>query len=184
MKTTLKKLSLAAAGAILLTLGVGRAAQAAVINFDSLSTGDMVDNQFLDLGVDFNGTATVLTAGNGLNPAYPAFSPNNIVYNFPPSTIRIDAVNSLWQNVGAYITGSENITLTAYSSENTVLGMMSTGGSNFLDAETGLLPNIFLNITAPNIAYVKFTNMGDQVGNSFTLDNFTFEPVPEFCPVN
>lgn len=184
MTTTLKKLSIAAAGAILLTLGVGKAAQAAVINFDSLSTGETVDDQFLDLGVDFNGSATVLTQGNGLNPAYPAYSPNNVVYNFPPTTIRIDAVGSLWQNVGAYITGSENITLTAYNSDNTVLGTASTGGSNFLDADTGLFPNIFLNIVAPNIAYVKFTDAGGDMGNSFTLDNFSFDKVDAFCPVH
>lgn len=182
MTTTLKNLSIAVAGAILLTLGVGRGGQAAVITFDSLSTGETVDHQFLDLGVDFNATATILTAGNGLNPVYPAFSPNNVVYNFPTSDIRIDSVGSLWQNVGAYITGTESITLTAYGSDNTILGTASTGGSNYLNAGSGLLPNIFLSIFAPNIAYVKFSDTNGEIGNSFTLDNFTFEKINEFCP--
>lgn len=184
MNATLKKLSLAAAGAIILALGVGKAGEAAVITFDSLSAGDIVDNQFLDVGVDFNGTAGVLTQGQGLNPQYPPVSISNVVYNSLPGIIRVDAVGSLWQSVGAYITGNTNVILTAYSSDNIVLGTTSTGGSNYIGANTGLLPNIFLKTAVPNIAYVQFMDENESMGNSFTLDNFMFEKAEVSCPTN
>lgn len=184
MKTTLKKLSIAAAGVIILTLGVGKAGQAAVINFDSLSPGEIVDNQYLDQGVDFNGTPSVLTVGAGLDPAYPPVSGNNLTYNYPSNAIRIDAVGSAWESVGAYITGIQKISLTAYNADNRVLGTTSTGGSNFINSGTGLPPNIFLKIVASEITYVKFRTEDELSSNSFTLDNFTFQSKPIACPAS
>lgn len=184
MKTTLKKLSIAAVGVIILTLGVGKAGKAAVINFDSLSPGEIVDNQYLEQGVDFNGTSSVLTAGAGLDPAYPPVSGNNLTYNYPSNAIRINAVGSVWESVGAYITGIQKISLTAYDADNRVLGTTSTEGSNFLNSGTGLPPNIFLKIVASDIAYVKFMTDDELSGNSFTLDNFTFQPKLTVCPAH
>jgi hypothetical protein len=55
-----------------------------------------------------------------------------------------------------------------------MLGSVSTGGANFIGAGTGLPPNIFLSISNFDITRAVFTD----TGNSFTLDNFTFTPVP------
>jgi len=178
----IKNLSIAAVGTVFLTLGAGKAAQAAVINFDSLSPAEVVDNQYVDVGVDFNGNASVLSIGAGLNEAsFPPASGRNVVYNDPvltsSSDIRVDAVGLLWQSVGAYITGNDSVTLTAYTSDDSIVGTASTGGANYVGATTGLLPNIFLSITAPDIAYVTFTD--EKTGNSYTLDDFTYEAVPE-----
>jgi len=181
--TTFKNLAIAAAGAIMLTLGIGKSAEAAVINFDSLSPGEIVDNQFLDLGVDFNSTSAVLTLGEGLDPTYPPFSGNNLVYNYASSAISVNAVGSTWDSVGAYITGIGQITLTAYDADNRVLGTTSTSGSNFLNASTGLSPNIFLKVATSNIAYVKFMAESELGPNTFTLDNFIFELSAAYCPV-
>jgi hypothetical protein len=176
-------MSIIPAGAIMLTLGLGKTGQAAVINFDSLSPGEIVDNQFLNLGVDFNGTPSVLTLGDGLDPTYPPVSGNNLVYNYPSNLISVNAVGSTWDSVGAYITGIGQITLTAYDAENRVIGTTSTSGSNYLNADTGLAPNIFLKVASSNIAYVRFMAENGLSDNSFTLDNFTFEPSPAYCPL-
>lgn len=183
MTTTFKNLAIAAAGAIMLTLGIGKSAEAAVITFDSLSPGEVLDNQFLDMGVDFNGTSAILTLGEGLDPTYPPFSGNNIAYNFASSAINVNAVGSTWDSVGAYITGIGQITLTAYDAENRVLGMTSTSGSNYLNADTGLSPNIFLKVATSNIAYVKFMAESELGANTFTLDNFSFQQSAVYCPV-
>jgi hypothetical protein len=181
MTTTLQNLSLAAVGALMLTFGIGKTAEAAVINFDNLHSGEIVDNQYLDLGVDFNGSPSVLTQGDGLDPNFPPVSGNNLVYNYPFDAITVNAVNSAWDNVGGYVTSGFGVTLTAYDANNRVLGMASTSGSNVLNSTTGLSPNIFLKVVASNIAYVKFMAQDGAGGNSFTLDDFTFERDPAYC---
>ena len=182
MNTSFKNLALAAASTIIMLMGIGKSGEAAVINFENLAPGEVVDNQFLDLGVDFNGTPSVLTMGEGLDPTYPPVSGNNLIYNYPFNAINVNAVASTWDSVGAYITGIGQVTLTAYDVENRVLGMTSTNGSNYLNSGTGLSPNIFLKVAASNISYVKFMAEDKASNNSFTLDNFTFEPSPVYCP--
>ncbi|MCF2151134.1 hypothetical protein IQ276_032860 [Desmonostoc muscorum LEGE 12446] len=179
----IKNLSITLAGLSLMTIGTALAsapaALAAVIDFDSLSDFEIVDDQFLSLGADFNGTASILQLGSTLNPDFPPVSGNNIIYDNPSlgsGTIRIDAVDSFWSSVGGFVTGNTNVTLTAYNASNSILGTASTGGANFDGAGTGLLPNIFLSITYPDISYVTF----EDSGNTYTIDNFTFtKSVPE-----
>ena len=182
MTSTFKNLAIAAVGTIMLTLGISKLAEAAVITFDSLSPGEIVDNQFLDLGVDFNGTSAILSLETGLDPTYPPVSGNNVAYNYVSNALSVNAVGSTWDSVGAYITGIGQITLTAYDADNRVLGTTSTSGSNYLNADTGLSPNIFLKVATSNIAYVKFMAEPGFGANSFTLDNFSFETSPVSCP--
>jgi hypothetical protein len=150
-----------------------------VIDFESLAEFEIVDDQFLSEGADFNGNSSVLSlSGGSLNPLFPPYSGDKVIYDDPYlgcGIIRIDAVGPVWNMVGGYVTGNSNVTLTAYASDSSVLGTDSTGGANYTGAGTGLLPNIFLSVRAANIAYVEFSNSG----NSFTVDNFTFQiPAP------
>ena len=56
-----------------------------------------------------------------------------------------------------------------------MLGFVSTGGANIIGAGTGLSPNIFLSLSDDfGITSAVFTGTGP----TFTLDNFTFIPVP------
>jgi hypothetical protein len=148
-----------------------------VIDFESLTDLEIVNDQFLGLGADFGATASVLRAGTTLNSNYPPNSGSNVIYDDPSlgsGVIRIDAVGLPWAMAGGYVTGLANVTLTAYASDSSVLGTASTGAANYLGAGTGLLPNIFLTVTAPGIAYVQFSD----TGNTYTVDDFTIEPVP------
>lgn len=166
-------------GVLSLVLMVSSSGLAAptVIDFESLADLEVVDNQFLSLGADFGGTASILRAGSSLNPIFPPNSGSNVIFDDPTlgtGIIRIDAVGSLWAMAGGYVTGNKNVTLTAYASDNSVLGTASTGGANYIGAITGLLPNIFLSVTAPGIAYVQFSD----TGNTYVVDDFTLQPIP------
>jgi hypothetical protein len=170
--TIIFALCLALAGA-----NTARAAPTIVIDFESLADYEVVDDQFLALGADFGGTASILQAGASLNSAYPPNSGINVIYDDPylgTGIIRVDAVGSPWAMAGGYVTGNTDVTLTAYASDGTVLGSASTGGANYIGAGTGLLPNIFLSVAVPGIAYVEFNDSG----NTYTVDDFTFEAIP------
>jgi hypothetical protein len=148
-----------------------------VIDFDNLADFEIVDDQFLELGVDFNGNARVLTQGISLAPAFPPFSSRNVIFDdtvLSSGELRIDAVDSLWSRVGGYITGNSRITMTAFATDNSILGTTATDGPNFAGSGFGFPPNIFLDITASGISHVTFSDSG----NTFTVDNFTFTQQP------
>jgi hypothetical protein len=154
-----------------------RAAPTIVIDFESLADYEVVDDQFLALGADFGGTASILQAGASLNTIYPPNSGINVIYDDPSlgaGIIRVDAVGLPWAMAGGYVTGMTDITMTAYASDGSVLGTASTGGANYSGAGTGLSPNIFLSVAASGIAYVEFSDFG----NTYTVDDFTFEAIP------
>jgi hypothetical protein len=144
-------------------------AYADVITFDNLPDRTIVTNQFP--GVSFTG-AQVLTAGVDLNPNFPPVSNPNVVFDFLNGTITATFTTPV-TSVGAFVTGNTSITETIFRGA-TMLGSVSTGGANFIGAGTGLPPNIFLSISDFDITRAVFTD----TGNSFTLDNFTFTPVP------
>ena len=162
--------------AILISVaGLAGAAPTIVIDFESLTDYEVVDDQYLALGADFGGTATILTAGVSLNPIFPPYSGSNVITDDPLlGIVRIDAVGSPWSMIGGYVTGNTNITLTAYAADSSVLGTVSTGGANYIGAGTGLLPNIFLSVTAPGIAYAVFSDSG----YSFTVDDLSLQAIP------
>ncbi len=148
-----------------------------VIGFDDLPDLAIVDDQFQSFGVDFGQTGVNLTTNQSLNSFYPARSGNHLIADYSTSplmgVIRADAINQLWTEVGGYVTGRTAVILTAFSPNNQILGQVSTGGANYVDAPTKILPNQLLQLTFPNIAYITFT--GDTLnGNSFTLDDFSF----------
>jgi len=153
------------------------AAPTIVIDFESLADGEIVYDQFLGLGVIFGANVSVLQDGTSLNPDFPPHSGINVIYDDPalgPGAFRMIAVGPLWAMAGGYVTGNTDVTMTAYALDHSVLGTTSTGGANYIGAGTGLLPNIFLSITAPGIFYVVFSD----TGNSFIVDDFTLQAIP------
>lgn len=161
-----------AAAVLILTAG---SVQADMINFDSLTDHELVNDQYiLELGAGFNGSARISASPGSL---YPFHSSPNVIENFNLDYIRgdikIDAVGTEWLMAGGYVTGAENVTLTAYNSSDAFLGSDSTGGANTSDYGIDKA-NMFLSVSAPSIAYVVFS-ISDNV---FTVDDFTFNPVP------
>lgn len=148
-----------------------------VIDFESLEDSEIVDDQFRELGADFNGNARVLTQGISLSPAFPPFSGRNVIFDdsvLSSGQLRIDAVGLLWSRVGGRITGNSRIILTAFAADNSILGTAETEGPNFAGNGFGLSPNTLLNVTASDISHVTLSDSG----NTFTVDNFTFTQQP------
>jgi hypothetical protein len=157
--------------------GLASAAPTIVIDFESLADLDIVDDQFLALGADFGGTASILRAGASLTSVFPPKSGSNVIFDDPQlgsGIIRVDAVGLPWAMAGGFVTGNTDVTMTAYASDGSVLGSASTGGANFVGAPTALLPNIFLSVTANGIAYVEFSDSG----NNYVVDDFTLQAIP------
>ncbi|MBN2315440.1 MAG: hypothetical protein JXM79_16035 [Sedimentisphaerales bacterium] len=171
--TILFALCLALAGA-----NTVQGAPTIVIDFESLAEFEIVDDQFLALGADFGATTRAVSAAGALDEAFfPPYSGDKAIWDDPQLSsgiIRIDTVGLPWVMAGAYVTGNTNVTLTAYASDGSVLGSDSTGGANYVSASTGLLPNIFLGVTAKGIAYVEFCD----TGNTYIVDDFTFKAIP------
>jgi hypothetical protein len=145
-------------------------AYADVITFDNLPDSTIVTNQFP--GVSFTGDAVVLTKGVGLNPVFPPVSDPNVIGATSNGIITATFTTPV-SSVGAFVTGSESITESIFRGA-TMLGSVSTGGANIMGASTGLPPNIFLSLSDFGITSAVFTGTGP----TFTLDNFTFTPVP------
>ena len=154
--------------AAVLILSTGSAHADMTIYFDYLPNGTFIDDQFLGLGADFNGLARICAYS-----AYPTYSSPNVIENLNPAIIRgnikVDRFGAEWLMAGGWVIGEDIVTLTAYDSSGFILGTPSlTGGAN-LDAE------IFLSVSAANIDYVIFSI---DSPNIFTVDDFTFVPVP------
>lgn len=128
------------------------------------------------LGVTFAG-AQVLACGGSLNCGpFPPASGKNVIYDQPGNggviTATFDyATTGKVDKVSARITGNRNITMTAFDAQGQALASASTGGANYVGANTGIPPNKLLEVssTAP-IASVRFADSG----NTFTVDDFTF----------
>ena len=148
-------------------------AYADVITFDNLPDLTVVTNQFP--GVSFSG-AQILTRGSSLNSQFfPPVSDPNVVYDFQNGNITATFASTPTggiTSVGAFVTGNTSITESIFSG-TTLLGSVSTGGANFVDAGTGLPTNFFMSISGFGITSAVFTNNLGR-GNTFTLDNFIF----------
>lgn len=130
-----------------------------------------------DFGVTFAG-AQVLQCGSSLNCGpFPPYSGRNVVYDIAGQggviTATFDTqITGRVDYVSARITGNRNITMSAFDSSGGLLGSAQTGGPNFVGSNTGLPPNILLEVTstAAPIARVTFHDSG----NTYTVDDFTF----------
>jgi hypothetical protein len=154
-----------------------------VIDFETGVVGQVIDDQFVGLGADFNGTTIFHGQQTGLPiNIFPPNSGDQVTVNLASlgAVIRVDAVGSLWSMAGGYVTATSNVTatMTAYGPSGSVLGSASVFDNCLPDACGSPNPNAFLSVAAPGIAYVEFTGDDEPPGGSFTMDDFTFE-LPE-----
>ena len=166
----MKSLTIFCAATILILSTGNVLADITVIDFESLGNNIVVDDQFSSLGADFNGDATAIIVSS--SSTTPPHSGSQVIWNCPSYNIQVDAVGPEWLMAGGYVTGTDIVTLTAYDSFGDPLGTDLTSGANIVGSG---IPNIFLSVSAPNIAYVKFSIKN---GGTFTVDDFTFNPVP------
>lgn len=159
-------------------VGVGLCATSsvcAVLNFDGLSDGDSVTNQFAASGATFQ-NAIALTAGVGLNEfEFPPRSNFNVISdNGAPITIDF---SSPLDSIFAYFTYAQGITMEAFDSGSSSLGTVSSAGgcaSNMaLSGTAGCLPNEQLSLSGIG-AISRVTITGNPAGGSFVMDDLNF----------
>jgi|SRR5215469_953156 len=151
---------------LVVTPCIGHADQ--VITFEGYPGYTVFTTQYP--GVNFNG-ATVLSLADGtLNPAFPPHSGENVVYN-PTGPMTINFASPV-QYFEGYFTYNAGLTIDAYNSSNTLLGVYnSLCTANYQGAGTACSPNELGEVTGSNISYVVITGGG---GNNFTLDDAEF----------
>jgi hypothetical protein len=166
------KLRLAAIGMIVF-LAVGSARAIVItndINFDDQPGGLVpVTTQYQYEGVTFD--AQTLSAADGsLTPYYPPNSYPIVVVPLDFTYVLASADGGVFTSAGAYVTGYGNTILDAYDAANNLVGSATVLGPNtFLSKGT---PNQFESVSAPNIAYVTFSNSFSPY--TFTVDDFTY----------
>lgn len=145
-------------------------ADTTVINFDGLTDGTSVTNQFS--GVTFS-NATVLTAGVSLDELeFPPKSGTNVVFD-DGGFMSIDFATPLTSFSG-FFTYAEQLTLIGLDgSGNVVDTTLSAFDSNLaVSGEPGSTPNELLQVSfAGGISSVRIE--GDPGGTSFVLDDAT-----------
>ena len=163
--------------ALLMALPSAVFATTLTIDFESLSDGDGVTNQFP--GVTFS-NARVLTAGSSLNEfEFPPHSGSNVVFD-DGGPISI-GFNSPILSIGGYFTYLTPLMLTAFDANHIVLGSIASAfSSNSGDA--GSSPNELLQFSSGlGISSVIFA--GNPLGGSFTLDDVTLTSLPQTTAV-
>lgn len=158
-------------GFVLFLLLKSATASATLIDFESLPDLSSVTNQYASQGVTFANTIS-LTSGFSLNEfSYPPHSGQVVVGddNAPIEMMFTNPAN----NISAWFTYSDSLTITAYDSSNVALGNLSLSGSNlgFSDQVSLAFNNVARLVVAGN------TN------NTLTMDDLSFTessaPVPE-----
>ncbi len=150
------------------------------LGFDGLADlGTNIDG----FGVKFTG-ATVLACGGSLNCiGFPPFSGRNIIYDQPGFGGVITAeFNSAKtgkvSKVKARVTGNTSVQMTAFDEEGFIVGIDFTGGANYVGSGSSIEANKLLTVdtteTSDFIAHVTFRDSG----NTFTIDDFTFDAKP------
>jgi hypothetical protein len=150
-----------------------------IIDFDSLSDGDVVTNQFV--GLTFS-NALVASSGISLNEfEFPPRSGSNVIFD-NGGPLSITFANPVMNVTGSF-TYAVPITLSAFDSSNNFIGSVTSLFSNnlALSGDPDSSPNELISFSfASGISRITIT--GDVFGGSFTLDDLTINTataVPE-----
>lgn len=199
--TIMKKLSIFTVGAILIALGMGGAAQATVIDFDTDANGNSIDappnflettaltNLYAPLGVAFSGPGTL--AGGAIldqlgNFGINALSGSNfLAFNrfaslsngslpTDPETIRFDTPISKFSIFASGGFESNTFQLEAFDINDVLIG---TTAITTVAAQWGQLS---FSQTMGNINRIVLTGVG--IDNTFVYDNLSFTPASTSVP--
>jgi len=157
-------------------------AQAGIVDFESFSDSEIIENQIPGVTVQ---NAIVLTAGISLNEFdFPPRSGVNVISD-NGGPIEIVFSTSVLSFAG-YFTYVVPLAIEAFDATDTSVALAQSlfSANDGFTGEAGSSPNELLQVAfAPGIARVVIT--GDALGSSFVLDDLTFEegseiPEPRF----
>ncbi|MDX2181535.1 MAG: hypothetical protein SFV18_18215 [Bryobacteraceae bacterium] len=151
-----------------------------ILDFESLTDGDVLNNQFP--GMAFQ-NATVLTAGISLNEfEFPPRSGSNVVFDDGgPITITFGGLVFAF---GGYVTYSSQISITAFNlAGDKVAQAIASFNSNLaITGDAGSSPNELLAVEFVT-GISRITIGGNPTGASFTMDDALFTNIPEPIPM-
>lgn len=159
-------------GAVISSVSLPSFAVPVLLDFDSLSDGELLTTQYPDTTFS---NATVLTAGVSLNEfEFPPASGSNVIFDDGgPLSISFGQMIASFSGLFTYLVP---LTLTAVDLDgNTVTSATSAHLNNLaLSGDVGSTPNELLALNfAGGFSLVTITGMA--TGGSFTLDDLTFD---------
>lgn len=136
------------------------------LDFEDLSAFEQVRDQYSGLGIKFAGAIA-------LQPSNPAFLPHSGSVVLMPLTNGLSLGVYLYrtsQTVGAFVTGTKQVRLTAFDANDKVIAQSNTGARQYVQEQRQTvdpLPQHKLELTAVGIARVEFASDAP-----FTMDDF------------
>jgi hypothetical protein len=136
------------------------------LDFEDLSAFEQVRDQYSGLGIKFAGAIA-------LQPSNPAFVPHSGSVVLMPMTNGLSLGVYLYrttQTVGAFVTGTKQVRLTAFDANDKVIAQSNTGARQYVQEQRQTvdpLPQHKLELTALGIARVEFASDAP-----FTVDDF------------
>jgi len=136
------------------------------LDFEDLSAFEQVRDQYSGLGIKFAGAIA-------LQPSNPAFPPRSGAMVLMPMTNGLCLDVYLYrttQTVGAFVTGTKQVRLTAFDADGKVIAQSNTGARQYVQEQRQTvdpLPQRKLELTAVGAIRVEFASDAP-----FTLDDF------------
>lgn len=140
--------------------------QQTYLDLEDLACFEVVDQQFQRQGVTF----TNAIALHPSNPAFPARSGQTLLMGAPHPGLIEARFHHPIDFISAFVTASRPIVLSAYDSQDGLIGEATLKEANLAVSDTTLTPNLELCLCIPNIRRVVFS----AVGGHITIDDFSF----------
>jgi hypothetical protein len=167
---------------ISLLISLSEVGNAASIDFEGLSDGQLVTSEYA--GITY-GNATVAQAGLSLNEfEFPPNSGVNVVYDSAgPISISFESPVNFFS---AFFTYQVPLEIVVYETGHHMLGSVSSAFSSnlALSGDAGSSPNERLSIFQQNISQIEV--LGSPSGMSFVMDDVSFgstTPIPTPIPL-
>ncbi|MEO0537000.1 MAG: hypothetical protein AAF215_24470 [Cyanobacteria bacterium P01_A01_bin.123] len=136
------------------------------IELDNLDRFTVVTDQFADIGVTFHNAIAIKPS----NPVYPTHSGERVLIGAPSSGWLSATFHQPVAWVGAYVTGSRSVLMSAFDATDRLLTKIELPGANLDNGENEVPPNSPMLLQAEGIASIRVHCVGGQ----FTLDDFSY----------
>ncbi|MBW4645891.1 MAG: hypothetical protein KME23_23370 [Goleter apudmare HA4340-LM2] len=136
------------------------------LNLEDLKCFEAVERQYESLGVIFHNSLAIQPS----NPAFPTHSGLTVLMGSPKGGFLEATFLQPVKWVGAFVTSSQRLVISAYDRDRQPLAQAVLPGANLANSDSAMPPNTLLSVTAKDIHSVTFCAFDGQ----FTLDNFRF----------
>ena len=136
------------------------------LDLEDLDGFTVLTDQFAESGVLFENAIAITPS----NPAFPVRSGKRVLIGAPSAGWLSATFNQPVAWVGAYITGSKSVLISAFDATDRLLAQAELPSANMANGRNNLPPNHPMLLQADGIASVRV----DCAGGQFTLDDFSY----------